>query len=84
MAAANQTQPVRYNVNGSWREQYYTVLSAGASNDTIQVGMNEIVFVDFSPNVTSFSFASNGPGAGSTLTFTGTNATTYYIVVVGH
>ncbi len=85
-AAVNLVNP-RYNVNGNEREQYYNVtLNSG---DTLEVGINDISTIDFFPAVCSaFAIASNGPGLGSTITFTLTSNVTSapgaFITVRGH
>ena len=85
--AAVTTTATRYNVNGSMREQYYTINTSGSAGDTLVVGINEVVMVVFTldSTVTSYSVASNGPGAGSTITLQTNGAQTGLLVAVtGH
>lgn len=86
MAAVTQNLPPRYNVNGSFREQYYNITIV-TSGDTLNVGMNEITSVDISLDngITAYTVTSNGMGAGSTITFTtSSNPLTVTVTVRGH
>lgn len=86
MAAVTQNLPPRYNVNGSFREQYYNITIV-ASGDTLNVGLNEVTSVDISLDngITSYAVVSNGMGDGSTITFTtSSNPLTVTVTVRGH
>lgn len=87
MAAVTQNNPVRYNVNGSWREQYYNITIAN-SGDTLLVGLTDVVTVDASPDngITAITITPNTPNAGSTIAFTttGTPLTGLMVTVRGH
>lgn len=84
MAAVTQTISPRYNVSGSFREQFYSL--SGADTNTLKVGLNTINQVVIEPStITGYSVASNGPGSGSTITFSASGAfTAVQVTVIGH
>ena len=67
-AVTQPTKPV-YNVNGSLRDQYYTV--SGASGDTLTVGLGLVRKVTTSPGtlITAVALAPAGNGR-TTITLT--------------
>lgn len=84
MAAVTQTIPPRYNVSGSFREQFYSV--SGGNNDTLRVGLNTVNQVIIEPStITGYTVTSNGPGSGSTIQFAASGAfTAVQVTVIGH
>ena len=87
MAAVTQPTPPRYNVAGSFRQNFYTV--SGNTGDTLTVALNEVVQVNVQPGstITAVADAVNpaGPGTGSVITFTASGAFTGASVeVIGH
>lgn len=69
MAAVTINGPIKYNVNGSLRDQYYNI--TGATGDTLTVGMTTVRQVNVEPaTITGYSVAA-GPNPGqSVITFT--------------
>jgi len=84
MAAVTQNSSPKFNVNGSFREQYYNI-HVVTTGDTLTVGIDDVAAVSVSPNsgITEVSVASNGSGLGSTITFTGTG-NNLLVAVTGH
>lgn len=87
MAAVTQPTPPRYNVAGSFRQNFYTV--SGATGDTLTVPMNEVVQINVQPGstITGVSDTVNpaGPGTGTVITFTASGAfTAASVEIIGH
>ena len=77
-AATNVAKPLN-NVDGAWREKYYSALTIAATGDTLATGLKTIFMIDVSNTtlVTGFSVS------GGTITFTSTGAGTFALEVVG-
>jgi hypothetical protein len=77
MAEVTQTVNPKYNVDGSLREQFYTI--SGASGDTLTVGLNAVrsVSPDLPSTITAYAVTPKLAGTlviGSIITFTASGA----------